>query len=123
MAWRLYFLFGDLLACITVGAVSGWLTMAVVPDDWYLLAAMGAGMIVGMIVGMFGAILFTPLFGSLEIMLPAALSGMAAGAALGMIDNMAEIGWTHAVWGGGLVGLLCLFATYVVQINLRGEAT
>jgi len=121
MAWRLYFLVGDLLACITVGAASGWLTLILTPSDWFVLANMGVGMIVGMMLAMVGAILFTPLFGSLEVMLPTALSGMVAGAALGMIGATAEIAWMQAVWGGGLVGLLCLLATYVLQLNLRGE--
>lgn len=122
MAWRIYFLVGDILACVTVGSASGWLTFVIIPGDWFALAAMASGMIIGMIVALFGAILFTPLFGSFEIMLPSSLSGMMAGMALGMVDAIAEIGWTEAVWSGGLVGLLCLMGTYILHFSLRGEA-
>ncbi len=114
---------GDILACVTVGAASGWLTSIIVPGDWFAPAAMAVGMIVGMMVGLVGAILFTPLFGSFEVMLPSMLSGMVAGMASGMIDTMAEIGWKDVVLGGGLVGLLCLMVTYLLQFHLRGEAS
>lgn len=122
MAWRIYFIVGDILACATVGAASGWLTSIIVPGDWFVLAAMAVGMIVGGIVGLLGAILFTPLFGSFEIMLPSSLSGMVAGMALGMVDAIAGIGWAVTVSGNGLVGLLCLMGTYVLHFSLRGEA-
>lgn len=122
MAWRIYFIVGDILACATAGAASGWLTSTIVSGDWFALAAMAVGMIVGVIIGLLGAILFTPFFGSFEVMLPSSLSGMVSGMALGMIDIMAEIGWSQAVWGGGLIGLLCLMGTYVLNFSLRGEA-
>ena len=123
MFWRIYFIVGDILACVTVGAASGWLTSIIVPGDWFALAAMAVGMTVGVMVGLLGAILFTPFFGSFEVMLPSSLSGMVAGMAFGMIETMAEISWKEAVWGGALVGLLCLIITYLLQLKLRGEAS
>lgn len=122
MAWRFYFIFGDVLACVTVGAASGWLTSIIVPGDWFTLAAMATGMIVGMLVGLFGAFLFTPFFGSFEIMLPSSLSGIVAGMAFGMIDTVVGIDWKEALLGGGLIGLLCLIGTYVLNSRLHGEA-
>lgn len=122
MAWRFYFIFGDVLACVTVGAASGWLTSIIVPGDWFTLAAMATGMIVGMLVGLFGAIPFTPFFGSFEIMLPSSLSGIVAGMAFGMIDTVVGIDWKEALLGGGLIGLLCLIGTYVLNSRLHGEA-
>jgi hypothetical protein len=107
---------------MTVGAASGWLTFIIVPSDWFALAAVGIGMILGMIVGLVGGTLFSPFFGSLEVMLPSSLSGIVSGMALGMANSLAEIGWQEAVWGGGLVGFLCLVVIYVLQYKLRGEA-
>lgn len=121
MAWRLYFILGDILACVTVGAASGWLTSALVSNGWFTLAVMSAGMIVGMLVGVFGAMPFTPFFGSFEIMLPTSLSGIVAGMAIGMIDTVVGIDWKEAAMGGGLVGILCLIGTYVLNSRLRGE--
>ena len=123
MAWRIYFTLGDMLACVTVGAASGWLTAIIVPGDWFVLATMAIGMIFGGILGVAGATLFTPFFGSFEVMLPASLSGMAAGMAFGMIVTVAQVGEWEAVWGGGLIGLVCLGLTYLLQYRLRGEAT
>lgn len=121
MAWRLYFILGDILACVTVGAASGWFTSLIIPGDWFALAAIVTGMIVGMLVGVFGAMPFTPFFGSFEIMLPASLSGIVAGMAIGMIDTVVGIDWKEAAMGGGLVGILCLIGTYVLNSRLRGE--
>ena len=121
MAWRIYFLAGDILACMTAGAAGAWLALTVIPGDWFAPAAMGAGMIVGMGAGLAGAVLFTPFFGAFEIMLPSSLAGMAAGMVFGMIGTTGAIGWTVAVWGGALVGLLCLMMTYLLQAHLCGE--
>ncbi len=121
MAWRLYFILGDILACVTVGAASGCLTSAIVSNDWFTLAAMSVGMIVGMLVGLFGAMPFTPLFGSFEIMLPTSLSGMVAGMAIGMIDTVVGIDWMEAALAGAFLGFICLVGTYALNARLRGE--
>ena len=121
MAWRIYFPIGDILACVSVGALSGWLASLIVNGFWFALAAMAAGMVVGAIVGLLGTILFTPFFGSFEVMLPSSLAGMVAGMVMGMIDSMADIGWMETLWAGGAVGLLCLIFTYLLQLSLRGD--
>lgn len=123
MAWKIYFILGDILACASVGAASGWLASAIVSQHWWVALAMVVGMIAGVLPGAIGAMLFSPVFGSFEIMLPTSLSGMVAGMTLGMIDAHVGIGGPEAVWGGALVGLACLAATYVMQLSLRGEVT
>ena len=97
MTWRLYFLAGDLLACMVAGVSSGWLTVAT---------------------------LLTPLFSSFDVLMPSTLAGMAAGMVFAMAPGMvgAAIGWMEIVWGGALVGLLCLLVTYLLQAHLSGEA-
>lgn len=118
---RAYFIFGDLLACTVTGAAAGWIAHAVVPGDWFALVGMALGMLSGMLVGVIGGIFFTPLFGAMEISLPAVLTGILAGSVMGMLTGMAEIGPATALWGGALVGLLCLAFTYFLQARLHGE--
>jgi hypothetical protein len=118
---RLYFVFGDLLACAATGAVAGWAAHAVVPGGWYALAGMALGMFIGFLVGLFGGVLFTPFFGSLEIALPAGLAGMVAGSVVGMFGGMAGIDAAAALWIGALAGLACLAFTYILQAGMQGE--
>jgi uncharacterized membrane protein YeaQ/YmgE (transglycosylase-associated protein family) len=118
---RLYFIFGDLLACAVTGAAAGWLVHAMIPGDWHPLIGMVLGMLLGLPVGVVGGILFAPLFGDFEVSLPASLAAMVAGSVVGMLQGMAEIGAATALWGGALAGLACLAYSYVLQARLRGE--
>ncbi|MCK5274038.1 MAG: hypothetical protein KAR37_05280 [Alphaproteobacteria bacterium] len=122
MEHRLYFIFGDLLACAVTGAAAGWLVYVVIPGDWHPLLGMMLGMLLGLPVGLVGGILFAPLFGDFEVSLPASLAGMVAGSAVGMLRGMAEIGGAKALWVGALAGLACLAYSYVLQARLHGEA-
>ncbi|MBE9555534.1 MAG: hypothetical protein IMF08_01650 [Proteobacteria bacterium] len=121
MERRLYFVFGDLLACAVTGAAAGWVVHAVIPGDWFALIGMALGMLLGMAVGAVGGILFAPLFGNLEISLPATLAGMMAGSLVGMLRGMAGIDSVAALWVGALAGLACLAYSYVLQARLHGE--
>lgn len=122
MEHRLYFIFGDLLACAVTGAAAGWLVYAVIPGGWHPLLGMMLGMLLGLPAGVVGGILFAPLFGDFEVSLPASLAGMVAGSAVGMLQGMAEIGAATALWVGTLAGLACLAYSYVLQARLHGEA-
>ncbi len=121
MERRVYFILGDLLACIVAGAAAGWLTQLAVPGDWFVPVGMGIGMALGMLVGMFVGILFTPLFGSLETLLPASLAGMLGGTGVGMVHTISGIGPGDAAASGASSGLLCLVFTYLMQTRLNGE--
>ncbi len=121
MERRVYFILGDLLACIVAGAAGGWLAQLTVPGDWFVPIGMGTGMALGMLAGMIGGFLLTPFFGSIEVMLPAVLSGMVAGMGIGMRQTMAGIGPGDATLGGVMAGLLCLVFTYLVQAKLHGK--
>lgn len=122
MERRLYFVFGDLLACAATGAAAGWIAHAVIPGDWNPLIGMALGMLLGFPVGLIGGVLFGPLFGAFEISLPAGLAGMVAGSAAGMLQAMTGIDSATALWSGALAGLACLAYSYVLQAILRGEA-
>ncbi len=121
MEHRLYFIFGDLLACAVTGAAAGWLAHAVIPGDWHPLIGMALGMLLGLPVGVVGGILLAPLFGDFEVSLPASLAAMVAGSVVGMLQGMAEIGAGTALWAGALAGLACLAYSYVLQARLHGE--
>ena len=121
MERRLYFIFGDLLACAATGAAAGWIAHAAIPGDWHPLIGMALGMLLGLPVGLVCGILFAPLFGDFEVSLPASLAAMVAGAVVGMMQGMAEIGPGTALWIGALAGLACLAYCYVQQARLHGE--
>ena len=122
MERRLYFIFGDLLACAVTGAAAGWIAHAFIPGDWHPLIGMALGMLLGLPVGVVGGILFAPLFGDFEVSLPANMAAMVAGSVVGMLQGMAEIDAGTALWAGALAGLACLAYSYVLQARLHGEA-
>ena len=120
MERRPYFIFGDILACAATGAAAGWLVHALIPGAWFLPLAIVAGMALGMLAGMIGGMLFSPFFGGFEIIMPAALSGMAAGMVVAMLSAMAGTGPAAALGAGGATGLACLAYTYVLQALKHG---
>lgn len=126
MMWRVYFIFGDLVACCLTGAASAWFVQTVVPADWAAVFGMAIGMVLGGIAGIIGGFAFTPLFGAMEVMLPVSLSamtaGMGAGMAQTMTDNPAGISWSDALLGGVSIGLACLIFTYILQAITNGNA-
>lgn len=122
MERRAYFIFGDMLACAASGAAAGWITFAFIPGGWFAIVGMTLGMVLGMLVGMAAGVVFAPFFGDFEIALPSALSGMIAGAAVGMLREVAEIDAAAALLGGAVTGLASLAYTYFLQARLHGEA-
>ena len=123
MERRLYFIFGDILTCTVSGAVGGWLAHTGVPGDLSMFFAMFIGMFLGMLAGMLIGFCLAPLFGAMEIMLPASLAGMVAGMMIGMGQMMLHPSPEDASIGGALTGLACLLLTYLLQARLRGEAS
>ena len=121
MERRPYFIFGDLLACVSVGAAAAWLVWLVVPGGWFAPVGMAIGMVAGLLVGTVGGFLFTPFFGSMEISMPTVLTGMVAGMAGGMLPALTAAGAGTALWVGAAAGLLCLAYTYFLQARLHGE--
>ena len=54
---RLYFILGDLVSNLLVGAIAGWLAALVIVTGWHMIPAMFLAMAVGMLVD--GAIVVT----------------------------------------------------------------
>ncbi len=123
MERRLYFLLGDCLANIVTGVLAAWGGMAVVGDDWHMVPAMVAGMLVGMAISFFSQFPFLIFFGAMEVMLPVMLTGMVAGMAGAMMPMMAGEGMALMdlfLVGAGL-GVAVLIYTYGLNALARGE--
>ncbi len=120
---RIYFVVGDLLACIFAGAAGGWLAHGAVPGDLSSLFGMFIGMFLGMIGGMITGLVLSPFFGAMEIMLPAAQAGMVGGMIVAMQHTMGGIDPEDAVRSGAAAGVACLAFTYFLQTRLYGEAS
>jgi hypothetical protein len=112
MERRVYFILGDLLSCVAAGAAGGWLTELAHPGACFVLIGMAIGMVLGMVAGL----LLSPFFGSLEVMLPASLSGMVVG-------MMHDISLMDAAGIGAAMGILCLAFSYRLQARLQGEVS
>jgi hypothetical protein len=121
--WRVYFVIGDILACTLTGAAAAWLAHTTVSADWFMAVGILVGMGLGMLAGVIGGLLFTPLFGAMEVMLPASLSSIVAGVGAGMAQTISTGGilLSEALLGGALAGLVCLAYTYLLQAKLHGE--
>jgi len=118
---RLYFVVGDLVACVGSGALAGWGGDALVTPSWNPLLAMLAGMTLGMLLTlMVDFACFLPLFGSLEVMLPSMLSGMLAGMATGMAVAMGhDLAASRVIATGGTIGAGVFVATYAADVLIR----
>ena len=117
---RLFFVIGDILVCLVVGSITGWLSSLIVGVGWNMMVAMILAMLLGMIVG---GLLFFPLgmlFGAMEVMLPAMLSGMISGMLVGMWSTMETITQLSGLGYGAVCGMGCLITIWVVNNQVRG---
>jgi|GEM_PF-254205 len=121
MEHRIYFIIGDVLACVLAGALGGWLAHSAVAGDLSMLFAMFIGMFLGMVGGMLVGFIMGPFFGAMEIMLPTGFAGMGAGMVVGMQHTMGVIDPTQAAINGAGVGFACLVIIYLLQAHLHGE--
>jgi hypothetical protein len=118
---RLYFVLGDLLSNILVGALAGWLSALVIVTGWPMVPAMFLAMAVGMLVGL---LLFFPLgmaFGAMEVMVPTMFSGMLSGMVVGMWDAMHPVSGGDALLAGAGCGLLGLIVVWLLNHAVRGR--
>jgi len=117
---RLYFVLGDLLANILVGAVVGWLCAALVSTGWNMWLAMFICMALGMFIAL---LMWLPLgyfFGAMEVMVPAMLTGMISGMAVGMWGAMHALSAASAIQLGATCGLICIVFIWVFNNSIRG---
>ena len=102
---RLYFVLGDLVSNVLVGAVVGWLCVLVVGVGWNMFLTMFLTMAIGMVVGTALWLPLGVLFGAMEVMLPTMFGGMVSGMVIGMWATMEPLGAMEGFVMGGVCGL------------------
>jgi hypothetical protein len=117
---RLYFVLGDLLANIVMGALVGAVAVWLVGSGWNMWLAMLLMMALGMVLGLAGALGFGFLFGAMEIMVPVMQTGMWSGMVVGMWQTMAPLSATQGALVGGVTGVMVLNVVWVANTALRG---
>jgi len=121
MERRLYFLVGDLLSNVGVGALVGLVVVSLVAETWPPVLGMVAGMLVGDLVALPAAVALSVPFGAMEIMLPVMTTGMVSGMAVGMLAAMGVVQTGQSAAVGAIAGLLVLAATYGLNAHLRAR--
>ena len=119
---RFYFLLGDILSNMLVGAAAAAVCALLIDPDWNMLLAMLLGMPLGMLLALLlGLFLLYRYFGANEVMVPTMLSGMAAGMLTAMTAAMQPLSVSSAALCGALVGLAILGFCYYSDYLIRGE--
>ncbi len=120
---RLYFLFGDVVSNVVVGAAAGLLCCLLVSPAWNMLIAMLVCMPLGMVLAMVLSPFLIRWFGAMEVMVPTMLGGMLAAMFVGMASAMMPIGIGEALRAGALAGLIalafCRYADYLIRGSQR----
>jgi hypothetical protein len=117
---RLFFVAGDFIANIAIGAIVGVICWAIVSPSWNMWLAMFAMMPVGTIAGL---ILFFPVgikLGAMEVMVPMMFSGELSGMVVGMGASMAVLTAGQAALLGAASGMAGIFFVWAANTILRG---
>jgi hypothetical protein len=117
---RLYFVVGDFVANIVIGAIVGLICWAIVSPSWNMWIAMFAMMPVGTVVGL---LLFFPVgmkFGAMEVMVPLMFSGELTGMVVGMAAAMMKMSAGNAALWGAATGVAAIVLIWIVNSILRG---
>ena len=117
---RIYFLLGDLLSNLTVGAIAAALSVLFIDAQWNMFTGMVLGMACGMVVAiLLGPLLFMRYFGAMEVMVPTMLGGMLSGMVVGMGAAMMDYTLIDAVKHGAAIGFVvlvfCAYANYLIR--------
>lgn len=119
---RLYFIFGDLISNIAVGASAAALIALLVTPEWSMLTAMFVSMALGMWISvLLGFAVLLRHFGAMEIMLPTMMSGMMAGMISGMLAAMRPLAITDALLLGTVIGAVSCIAFWIGNFILSGR--
>ena len=120
MDHRIYFVLGDFLANLAIGAIVGLICWAIVTPAWNMWLAMFAMMPVGTIAGL---IFFFPVgmkLGAMEVMVPMMFSGELSGMVVGMAAAMAALTAGQAALLGAVSGMAGIFFVWAANTLLRG---
>ena len=118
----MYFMFGDYLAGMAIGALTALGVRAAVWSGMDMVIAMLIGMAIGMIIHIALGLLLAPLIGMFNSMMPACLIGMYGGMFFGMRDSMAAGSRTlgAAILVGAFFGAVVVMVIQVYDHILRG---
>lgn len=119
METRLYFIVGDLLSNLFVGALVGTVCAFIFGPAWNMWIAMLVGMALGMLIAIPLSLLFGALFGALEVMLPVMLTAMFVGMVMAMRAAVEPIAWLEAAQTSLWLSLMSLGACYAADAILR----
>lgn len=117
---RVYFVLGDLLANIVIGALVGVVSVLLVTTGWNMWLAMVLMMSIGMLLGLIGAFGFAHFFGAMEVMVPVMQTGMWSGMVVGMWQAMAPLSYIQGALLGAVTGLVVLNVIWIANTALRG---
>lgn len=122
METRLYFLLGDLLACVLVAVVAACACAAIFSDAWPMVLLMPVSMVVGMFIGLLVAVLagLIYFFGAMEIMVPTMFTGMVAGMWGAMVGAGPEFSYASLAMQGATLGLVVNVAIRIYSMSLSG---
>ena len=123
METRLYFLFGDLLACVLVAVLTASACAAIFPASWPMVLLMPVSMVVGMILGLLIAVMagLIYFFGAMEIMVPTMFTGMVAGMWGAMVGAGPEFSYGSLAIQGVVLGLVVNVAIRIYSMSLSGK--
>ncbi len=120
MDHRVYFIIGDLVANMLVGALMAIAALLFIGDGWNMVVAMVAMMALAMLLSLFLSLALGILFGGMEIMVPAMLSGMFGGMFAAMRLAMAEASLAQLAGLGAGAGLIVICIVWAVNARIRG---
>jgi len=118
----MFYQIGDFLSPVLIGGATAAAVAAVVSPDSSMLVGMLIGMVLGLPVQIVGALLLMPLFGAFEVMVPAMLSGMAAGVVTGMLAASGVVGGPGVIGAGVILGVGVYGFVWFRNRELRGRA-
>ena len=122
METRPYFIAGDIVSNLAVGALVGGACALLFGTGWNMFVAMIAGMGLGMVISLPLAFLLSAFFGALETMLPVMTTGMVAGMVVSMETSLMATRVADAAWLGCLSGLGVVVATYLANGVIKPRA-
>ena len=122
METRLYFVVGDIISNLAVGALVGGLCALLLGPGWNVVAATIAGMTLGMVISLPLGFLLSGLFGAMETILPVMTTGMVAGMVVAMEAGKGTLCFADGAWLGGWSGFGVLVVTYVANALIRPRA-
>ena len=111
METRPYFIVGDIVSNLFVGALVGGACALLLDTGWNMFVAMIVGMVLGMVISLPLALLLSAFFGAMETILPVMTTGMVAGMVISMAASLVALRAADAAWLGCFSGLGVVVAT------------